>query len=86
MCESNGLRAKVWLGGRASLIASVLLASAATLAPATAKPVAQPAVSESEKLKAIKTQADKAQRINETRQRRWDTKMKAVSGSICNGC
>ena len=86
MCRSSGLRATVRLGSRVALGTTLLLASWAVLAPASAKPLAQPAVSESEKLKAIRTQGDKAQRINETRQRRWDTKMKAVGGSICNGC
>ncbi len=86
MCRSDRLRATMRLGGRVALCTTLLLASWAALAPASAKPLAQPGVSESQKRKAIRTEGDKAQRINETRQRRWDTKMKAVSGSICNGC
>ncbi|GEO98110.1 hypothetical protein [Methylobacterium haplocladii] len=80
MCGSTGSRATAWL------VASLLLAGSAAFGPANAKPATQPAVSEAEKLKAIKTQGDKAQRSNEARQRLWDRKMKAVSGSICNGC
>ena len=71
---------------RAVLAVCALLASLATPGPAAAKPLVQPAVSEAEKLKAVKTQGEKAQRINETRQRLWDRNMMSVSDWVCNGC
>lgn len=72
--------------GMAALAVTLLLAALAVPGSAGAKPLAQPAVTEAAKLKDIKLQGEKAQRTAEARQRLWDRKMKAVSGSICNGC
>ena len=73
----------------ASVVACLLLAVVATIGPASAAPLT-PKVERnrtpSGKINDLKAQGDKAQRLAETRQRLWDRKMKAVSGSICIGC
>jgi hypothetical protein len=42
--------------------------------------------SEAKWITDMKARGETSQRLAEARERRWDRKMKAVSGSICIGC
>lgn len=42
--------------------------------------------SEAKRITDMKARGETSQRLAEARERRWDRKMKAVSGSICIGC
>jgi len=71
--------------------AAVALALAAVpffLIAVRAEPIAAPPLKERRTYTAEESRklGDEAQRLAEARQRVWDLKMRAVSGSICTGC
>ena len=74
-----------------TLIPAVLLATAMLIPIAAAKdnqPPAPPTPAKTQTYTAEESAriGDEVQRRAEARQREWDRKTKALSGSICNGC